>query len=243
MMSAQLAIPATTQVLKAILEKRLKAAYGNTMAAPPVSTGPPPRPPNANGAAPAEDPGLILYLHHAAPNPAWRNMYDPHVNSEGERFAHAPLVLDLHYLLTALGGDLEREVLLGVGMNAFHRNGIVPRPMIQQILSNLVVPANPARMTDLLGKAQLDNADVQPESITISQQALDLDLSTKLWSALQSPLRPSAFYLVTTVFLDVDEQFEPAGDVDAIVISARPTADSDAPAGSDEVITQTRPLP
>src|SRR5262244_3659873 len=118
-MSAHFAIPATSFVLKAIIEARLKIAYGS-FAPPKVSIEPPPRPPAqapGNGGA-AELAGLILYMHHAGSNAAWRNMYDPHVDGAGKRFAKAPLVLDLHYALAAQGQDLEREVVLGVGMSA-----------------------------------------------------------------------------------------------------------------------------
>lgn len=242
-MSAHLAIPATTHVLRAILEDQLAVAYDD-LSPPPVSIGSPPRPPvTGNGAPPAEPAGLILYMHHAVPNPAWRNMYDPVMDSAGNRISRSPLVLDLHYLLAAQGGDLEREAVLGVGMTAFHRNGIIARDRIKQILAALVVDPDPTNIIQTLGGAKLDEKAGQPESITISQQALDIDLSSKLWSAFQSPLRPSAFYLVTTVFLDVDEEFEPIAAVDKIVIAARP---SQAPASTDAddaVIVQAQPLP
>ncbi len=240
-MSAHFAIPATTFVLRAIIEARLKAAYG-AFTPPKVSIEPPPRPPAANG-APAEAAGLILYLHHAGPNPAWRNMYDPHVNSSGERFAKAPLVLDLHYMLAAQGLDLEREALLGVGMSAFHRNGIVPRPMIEALLGAIPVPPAPTKLMEELTGEPLHDPANQPESITVSQQPIDVDQSTKIWSALQSPLRPCAFYLVTTVFLDTGEMFEAGEDVETVVVAVRPTADPAAPAVDDAVITITEPLP
>jgi hypothetical protein len=242
-MSAHLAIPATTHVLRAILESQLEAAYGD-LTAPAVSIGSPPRPPTAGNAAPAaEAPGLILFMHHAAPNPAWRNMYDPVMDSNGIRIARSPLVLDLHYLLAAQGGDLEREVVLGVGMTAFHRNGIIPRDRIKQILTALVIDPDPTNIMQTLGGAKLNDKDVQPESITISQQALDVDLSTKLWSAFQSPLRPSAFYLVTTVFLEVDEEIPPTADVEKIAVASRPSSDPRASDADDAVIMQTDPLP
>ena len=240
-MSAHFAIPATTFVLRAILEARLKAAYG-TFTPPAVSIEPPPRPPAANG-APAENAGLILYLHHAGPNPAWRNMYDPHVDSGGKRFAKEPLVLDLHYMLAAQGLDLEREALLGVGMSAFHRNGIVPRPMIAAILGAVTIPAMPAKLMDTLTAEPLQDPANQPESITISQQPVDIDVSTKIWSSLQSPHRPCAFYLVTTVFLDTGETFVAGKEVEKAHIAVRPTADAAAPAVDDALADVTKPLP
>lgn len=242
-MSAHFAIPATTFVLKAIIEARLKSAYG-TFTPPKVSIEPPPpRPPATGQGNPAPEPaGLLLFLHHAAPNTAWRNMYDPHVDGSGKRVAKAPLVLDLHYLLAAQGSDLEREALLGVGMSALHRNGIVPRPLIQQLLGAIAVPPAPTKLMDSLTGEPLHDPANQPESITISQQALDVDVSTKLWSALQSPLRPSAFYLVTTVFLDTGETFPAGPEVERVVISGRASVAAGAAADEDVIVT-TEPAP
>jgi hypothetical protein len=235
-MSAHFAIPATTFVLRAILQARLKSAYGG-FSPPPVSIEPPPRPPGgSNGAASAEPAGLILYLHHAAPNGAWRNMHDPHLDPLGKPLARPPLVLDLHYMLAAQGLDLEREAVLGVAMSAFHRNGIVPRPMIQALLGAILpppTPPGPAKLMDLLTGEPLADPANQPESITVSQQALDIDLSTKLWSALQSPLRPSAFYLVTTVFLQTGEKPVESKETKKVHIAVRPSADPDASAADD----------
>jgi hypothetical protein len=240
--SAHFAIPATTFVLKSIVEARLKVAYG-AFPAPKVSTEPPPRPPAPAGPnPPAEPSGLTLFMHHAAPNGAWRNMYDPHVDSAGKRFAKAPLVLDLHYLLGAQGSDLEREALLGVAMSAFHRNGVIPRPMIQQLLGAIAVPPQPTKLMDTLTGEPLQNPANQPESITISQQAFDIDMSTKVWSALQSPMRPCAYYLVTTVFLDTGETFPAPGIVDSLVIAERPTADPAAVVDEDLAVLG-KPLP
>jgi hypothetical protein len=241
-MSAHFAIPATTFVLRAVIEARLKAAYG-TFTPPKVSIEPPPRPPIPATAAAAsiEAPGLTLFMHHAAPNGTWRNMYDPHVNGAGKRFAKAPLVLDLHYLVAAQGSDLEREVLLGVAMSALHRNGILPRPMIQQFLAAITIPSPPTRLLDSLTAEPLHDPANQPESISVSQQPYDVDMSSKVWSALQSPMRPCAFYLVTTVFLDTGETFPPPSDVAKVVVTGRATSDPAVPADTD-VITIVEPV-
>ncbi|HEX9932276.1 MAG TPA: DUF4255 domain-containing protein [Allosphingosinicella sp.] len=238
-MSAHFAIPATTFVLRAIIEARLKAAYG-TFTPPPVSINPPARPTSASGPAPPEPPGLVLFLHHAGPNPAWRNMHDPHVDSAGIPQSRPPLVLDLHYMLAAQGPDLEREALLGIGMSALHRNGIVPRKIIAGILGPILVPATPTKLIDTLTKEPLDK---QPESISISQQPVDIDLSTKLWSSLQSPLRPSAFYLATTVFLDTGEPEEEGAAVTAVQLFARPAVEPAPTAAGEPDAVITEPLP
>lgn len=204
-MSAHLAIPATTFVVRRMIEQQIADSYG-ALTPPTVLTAPPPRPPvPAPGqTAPVEGPGLVLYLHHAALNPAWRNMLDPSVDANGGHLRHPPLVLDLHYMLAALGQGLEREALLGLGMVALHRNPIVSRSKIAALLGAFQVPQNPANIIDLLPGENLANPASQPESLTISHQALDVDLSTKLWSALQAPIRPCAYYTVTTVFLTSD---------------------------------------
>jgi hypothetical protein len=240
-MSAHFAIPATTFVLRALIEARLKAAYG-AFTPPPVSIQPPPRPPPPGPGLPAPEPtGLTLYLHHAGANPAWRNMYDPHVDGMGKRIARAPLVLDLYYVLAAQGQDLEREAILGVGMSAFHRNGIIPRPMIQAILQAIAVPGAPTKLMDSLTTEPLFDPANQPESITISQQPVDIDMSTKLWSALHSPIRPCAYYLVTTVFLDTGETFPAPLPVEKVALAGRPTADPDAEPIDDDLLTITDP--
>lgn len=238
-MSAHFAIPATTFVLKAIIEARIKAAYG-AFAPPKVTVEPPPRPPATPpvGAQP-ESPGLILYMHHAGANPAWRNMYDPRLDSQGAPIGKAPLVLDLHYVLAATGVDLEREALLGIGMSAFHRNGIVSRPMIQAILSAIPVPAVPVKFMDSLTGEPLFDPASQVEQITVSQQAVDIDMSTKLWSALQSPIRPCAYYLVTTIFLDTGEVFADPAAVESVSIAARPVADPAADPSNDDILVTT----
>ncbi|OLL27500.1 hypothetical protein BTH42_32160 [Burkholderia sp. SRS-W-2-2016] len=234
-MSAQFAIPATTFVLRSIIEGRLKAVYGSSLTPPKVSVEPPPRPASTPvGSAPAESAGLVLYLHHVATNGAWRNMCDPHIDGQGARFAKAPLVLDLHYMLGAYGADLEREAVLGIGMNALHRNAIVPRPMIAKILAAVAVPLVPSKLTDTLPGEPLQDPASQPESITITQMALDVDLSTKIWGALQSPMRPCAYYVVTTVFLDTDETYPPLKEVQSVSISGRPVADPEADPSNDD---------
>jgi hypothetical protein len=169
-------------------------------------------------------------------------MYDPHVDGAGKRYRKAPLVLDLHYLLAAQGSDLEREALLGVGMSALHRNGVVPRPMVQQILGAITIPASPTKLMERLTSEPLHDPANQPESITVSQQAFDIDLSTKVWSALQSPMRPSAYYLVTTVFLDTGETYPAPVLVDSVVITGRPVPSPTAVADEDVIVAGT-PLP
>jgi len=219
--TAHFAIPATTFVLRRVVQERVDLAYGG-LTPPTVSVEPPPRPPATsaagNGQPQPEPAGLHLFLHHAAPNPAFRNAFEPHVSSAGRRTRRSPLALDLQYMLAATGADLEREALLGLGITALTRHGIVPRPKIAAILGAIVVPPVPQHLLDTLPTEALDQ---QPEQITVSQAPVDVDLSTKIWSALQSPLRPAAYFLVTTVFLEVTETYPAAPEVAKAVVGVR----------------------
>jgi hypothetical protein len=204
-MSAHLAIPATTTILRQLIEDQLKKPYTG-MTAPKVLAIPPPRPPQpaGNNAAPAEDTALYLYLHHVAANPAWRNMLDPSIDAGGQRTGRPPLVLDLHYVLAATGMTLDREALLGLGMTALHRNPIVAKAKIATVLGGIAVPAHPKNLGEIVGSEKLGDPASQPEQLTITLEPLDVDMSTKIWSALQAPIRPCAYYLVTCVFLESD---------------------------------------
>ena len=242
-MSEALAIPATTLVLKLLIEKRLKLAYGVTLTPPPVSIAPPPQrsavPPGPGPAPPAEAAALYLYLHHVTPNPAWRNMYEPHMGFDGKRKGPAPVVLDLSYVVAAQGADLEREAILGVAVSALTRNAIVPRAMITALLASVSVETPAVTILDKVPKAPLDDPNHQLESLTISQTPIDIDMSTKLWSALQSPLRPSAYFTVTTVFLEVDETFPAGKDIEKLRLGVWPdsTPRSDQPADNVAEVT------
>lgn len=233
-MSEALAIPATTFVLKGLIEARLKTAWGNFNPSP-VLTAPPPRiAASASGAVPpAEATSVILFCHHAGPNAAWRNMYEPHIDASGKRIGKAPLVLDLHYMLAATGDDLEREAAFGVAVAAFTRNAVIPRAMISAILATVAVPPNPAKFIETLTAEPLGDKASQPEQITLSQAQVDIDMSTKLWSALQSPLRPTAYFLATTVFLDPGDRFDAIPTVTRTDVGVRPDTLA-APVAADD---------
>lgn len=247
-MSARFAIPATTFVLKSVIEQDLKTAYGSANP-PPVLVAPPPRPPAAPppaaaGGAPAADrevSAVHLFMHHVAPNPGYRNMDVPYIEDDLSRSVRRPLVLDLHYLLAATGAGLERETLLGVAMTALHRRAILERADVFAILDGVTPPAGSTDPMDGMYDEPLWRQGQHPEAIKISQHALDIDMSTKLWSALQSPIRPSAYYLVTTTFLDAQDSKPEGPKVDEMNIAARPSANRMADPAGDLVLTRTTP--
>ncbi len=199
-MTAALAIAATSEVLRYIVEDAMvRAGQAMNFGPPAVTVGPPPKPlpAAAGGQGVSEPPAVNIFLHHVAPNPAWRNMHSPERDRQGRRLNNAPLVLDLHYLLSAHGTDIDREIGFGTAMHALHQTAIVPVALVKKALAALAGDASPLKK--ILAKAGLAE---QFESLTVTPQTLDIDAVTKIWNAAQAPYRPSTGYLVTTVFLE-----------------------------------------
>jgi hypothetical protein len=194
-MSAALAIAAISEVLRFIVSDALtRAASDLQFAAPAVSTGAPPRPdPQSQIDAPA----VNLFLHRATPNPAGRNIMGATRDDMGRRLNNAPLILDLHYLLSAHGPEALREIGFGTALHALHQAGIVSRAVIRRALNALASQHDAARKA----VARSDLAD-QIESLTVTEEVLDIDAVTKIWTAIQVPYRPSVGILVTTVILE-----------------------------------------
>ena len=149
----------------------------------------------------------------------------------------------LHYLLAATGAGLERETLLGVAMTALHRRAILDRADVFAILDAVTPPPASTDPMDEMYDEPLWNQGQHPEAIKISQHPLDIDMSTKLWSALQSPIRPSAYYLVTTTFLDTQVSLNEGPPVTEMNIAGRPAANPGADPTDDLVLTRSEPLP
>jgi hypothetical protein len=213
-MTAALAIAATSEVLRFIIEDAaVRAGQALNFPPPPTTVGPLPRPMAQNGGqAPVEPTGVNLFLHHVTPNAAWRNRHAPERDGRGRRLNNAPLVMDLHYLLSAHGTDIDREIGFGTALHALHQAAIVPMPLVRKALTALAGNANPLRKI-LAG----ENLAEQIESLTITPETLDIDAVTKIWNAAQAPYRPSAGYLVTTVFLEDERPASPPLPVTAAV--------------------------
>jgi len=81
----------------------------------PIAIRSAPPKPETNGSEPSV---VNLFLHGVTPNPALRNHEAPYRDAGGRRRSNAPLALDLHYLLSAHGGEAIREIGLGAAMPA-----------------------------------------------------------------------------------------------------------------------------
>jgi len=200
-MSSALAIAGVTAVLRDLLNDgminhNVSGVVGSTVT---VRAGPPDRVNPGGGAEPTV---LNLFLHQATPNTAWRNSALPSHDSAGrQRLSNPPLALDLHYVISAYGGeDLHAEILLGYAMQLLHETPVLDREAIRTALAPS--PATGADLPPALrALADCGLAD-QYELIRITPAPMLGEEMSRLWSALQASYRPSAAYLVSVVLIE-----------------------------------------
>jgi len=126
-----------------------------------------------------------LFLYHAEPSAAYRNMDLPRQVRPGET-GRPPLALNLYYLLTAYGqGDSElvAHVLLGTAMRILHDHPVLSR-------------------TELRSALPQGEVDSQFENVRVTPQPVSLDEVSKLWTGFQSEYRLSAAYQVSVVLIE-----------------------------------------
>jgi hypothetical protein len=146
-------------------------------------------------------PAINVFMYRVSRNIGWENAALPARNTRGERVSNQPLALNLHYLVTAYGDDdFEAEILLGYAMHLLHERPILDRAAIRRALgmgaldTSILPPAFQALSAS-------DLAD-QIESVTITQEPIDTEEMSRLWSAIQSHYRPTAAYVVTVVLVE-----------------------------------------
>lgn len=145
---------------------------------------------------------LNLFLYRVTPNPGWTNTRLPARSSSGERVDNPFLALDLHYLLSSMSSDdLNAEILLGYGMQVLHETPVLGRDTIRAALAPGGSLSGGILPTAFQQLSPADLAD-QFEQIKISPYNTDLDEVTKIWTAMNTPMRMSALYQVTTVLIE-----------------------------------------
>lgn len=202
-MSSALAIAGVTAVLRDLLNDGLinhdaTGTLGSTVS---VSAGPPDRVIPASGGT--ESSQLNLFMYHVTPNSGWRNEGLPSRNTSGsQRLSNAPLAINLHYLLSAHGSeDLHGEILLGYAMQLLHEMPVLNRKAIQKALNPSPSVGGTALPPALkaLADSGLEN---QIEQIKITPEYLNTEEISKLWTATQSHLRPTAAYIASVVLIE-----------------------------------------
>ena len=118
--------------------------------------------------------GMNIYLYQVTPNPAWRNYDLRNRRPKGELIKHAQAGLDLFYMLTFYGNelDLEPQRLLGSAVRAVVDNPVLTPEMIRATVNN----SNYRYLAD-------STLEQQVERVTIVPSQMNTDELSKIWSA------------------------------------------------------------
>jgi hypothetical protein len=149
---------------------------------------------------PNAPPSINLFLYRTSQNSGWREVDLPAHDSNGGRISNAPLALNLHYLVTAYGNsDFQAEILLGYAMHLLHERPVLDRAAIRRALDPSPLGASilPPAFQALTAS---DLAD-QVEAVTVTQEPMDTEEMSRLWSAMQAHYRPTAGYLVSVILI------------------------------------------
>jgi hypothetical protein len=150
---------------------------------------------------PDAPPSLNLFLYRTTRNLGWAEVGLPAFDSDGARLTNPPLALNLHYLLTAYGvADFQAEILLGYAMHLLHERPVLDRAAIRRALdpSPLGTTILPPAFQALTASDLADQVD----SVTITDESLDSEEMSRLWSAIQAHYRPTTAYVVSVVLIE-----------------------------------------
>ncbi len=184
-MSNYLAIATVTTTLR----RTLTAAVGADVAGAAVTTL---RPDDSTNGMP--DRGVNIYLYQVAPNAAWRNADLPTRRDDGGLVQRPRVALDLLYLLSFYGSEvqLEPQRLLGSVVRMLHTRPVLTRQMIRGTVSD----PNNTFLTN-------SNLADEVELIKLTPSSLSLEELSKLWSVFfQVPYALSVAYQASVVLIE-----------------------------------------
>jgi len=199
-MSTALGIASVTHVLKDLLNDGLinnnvATAVGTVVG---VSSLPP-------GQVEVSDNStqLNMFLYRVSSNTGWNNLGYPSRNGRGEIVNNPPLALNLHYLLTAFGEqELHAEILLGYGMQILHENPVLLRSKIRASLNVTVADDLPPILPANLLSLSTSELAEQIEQIKITNENINTEEMSRLWTAFQTKYRPCTAYQATVVLIE-----------------------------------------
>lgn len=152
--------------------------------------------PNTLGGGTPET-GVNLYLYHASPNPAWRNS-DLRTRFSDGQFAKRPqAALDLYYLISCYGNEIELEPqrLLGSVVRTLHARPVLTRESIYDTLADSTF----AFLTN-------SNLAEQVETVKFMPVSLSVEELSNIWSVFfQSPHALSMAYQASAVLIESDD--------------------------------------
>lgn len=187
-MSNYLAIATVTTVLQRMLQASIQADVDGAR----VTTV---RPESAGGAVP--ETGVNLYLYNVVFNPAWRNSDLRTRTSDGQFSKRPQAAVDLHYLITCYGNDVELEPqrLMGSALRTLHSQPVLTREMIEEAIE-----------AGSLSALQSSNLADQIENIKLMPLPLTSDELSNIWSVFfQTPYALSVAYQAGVVLIESED--------------------------------------
>ncbi|APB32745.1 hypothetical protein GlitD10_0434 [Gloeomargarita lithophora Alchichica-D10] len=141
--------------------------------------------------------GVNLFLYQISPNPAWANNNIPPRQRKGEVTKRGQAPLDLHYLLSFYGNEVELEPqrLLGSVVRTLEDFAILTPQMLAQTIQDPGFP-------------YLEGADLADQNELVKAEPLNLELNdlANLWSTFfQAPYILSMAYKVSVVLIEGEE--------------------------------------
>lgn len=201
-MSTALAIAAVSACVRDLIHSHLTASgIDGILGAFKVTT----RPPDRVLGTGAEDPTQVnWFLHRVSPNAGWSNRHLPERDPGGTRVDTPPLALNLHYVLSVFASrELHAEILLGHAMQALHEAPMLGRDAIRKSLSPSVPPPDFPAALALSGLAE----QIEAIKFTLTPAADEIG---RLWPAINSHYRTSAFYEASVVLIESRKSARPA---------------------------------
>lgn len=216
-MSDYLAVGGVSAVLRSLLATALTSGGPSSLLGS-SSPGITATSPDLIKTGPGEQPQLNLFMYYASLNPALRNLGLPSTSAQNGKLSNPPLALNLHYLVSAYGGNqFDPEILLGWAMQVFHETPVVPRATIQDALTGLL--AHPTPETQLIAGSTFAN---QMEQMRITPEALTTEEIYRLWTAFQTSYRPTTSYQISVVVIQDTQAFSSNLPVQKRTVTALP---------------------
>ncbi|MEW5861528.1 MAG: DUF4255 domain-containing protein [Cyanobacteriota bacterium] len=159
------------------------------------------RPSNLGSGTPES--GVNIYLYQVSLNPVWRSSADVrNRNRKGEMAKRSHNALDLHYMISLYGNEVELEPqrLLGSVVRTLKDRSILTQEMIWDTIAD----SNFTYLAD-------SNLSEQLEEISFVPMDLSLEDLSKVWSVFfQTPYTLSVAYRATVVMIEGEEAAQKA---------------------------------
>ncbi|KYC42239.1 hypothetical protein WA1_19865 [Scytonema hofmannii PCC 7110] len=185
-MSNYLAIATVTATLQRILQANIQVDLpGAKVTTTQSNTG-------SGGGTP--ELGVNIYLYLISPNPAWRNSDLRNRRPKGDLIKQAQTGLDLYYIITCYGDDIELEPqrLMGSVVRTIVDYPLLTSEMIRETVNNPTF----SFLADSDLEQQVEQVKILPNMISVEEQS-------KTWSDfVQSPYTLSFTFQASAVLIE-----------------------------------------